>query len=93
MDGKTIQEIAKERGLVTSTIEGHLISFIPTGETRVEDFVTSEKMKAILDFYREHPDCKNSIDAKEALGKDFSYIEIKAAMIWDKGVANKAKTG
>ena len=89
-EGKTIQEIAKERGLVTATIEGHLISFIPTGETRVEDFVTPEKMKTILDFFREHPDCKNSSDAKEALGNNFSYIEIKAAMIWDRSLSLKS---
>ncbi len=77
--GQTIQDIAKERGLATTTIEGHLVSFIPTGETRVEDFVSSEKVQKIIDFYAQNPDCKTSSEAKEALGKDFSYLEIKAA--------------
>lgn len=76
--GQTIREIAKERGLATTTIEGHLVSFIPTGETRVEDFVSAEKVQKIIDFYAQNPDCKTSSEAKEALGKDFSYLEIKA---------------
>jgi hypothetical protein len=77
--GQTIREIAKERGLATTTIEGHLVSFIPTGETRVEDFVSLEKVQKIIDFYAQNPDCKTSSEAKEVLGKDFSYLEIKAA--------------
>lgn len=85
-EGKTAKEIARERKLTLSTVEGHLISFIPTGETFVEDFVTPEKREIILDFFRRNPESKNSSDAKKELGDNFSYIEIKAAMIWQRNL-------
>jgi predicted ATPase len=80
-EGKSVEEIAKERNLTTQTIEGHLTSFIPTGETKVEDFVSPEKMNVIIDFYRNNPDSKNSSAVKHSLGDDYSYMEIKAVMM------------
>lgn len=90
-EGKTVREIAKARGLVTATIEGHLISFIPSGEISVDNFVSFEKVKTILDFYRKNPDCTKLNDAKTALGKDFSYVEIKAALVWGKSESGETK--
>ncbi|MCK5401213.1 MAG: HRDC domain-containing protein, partial [Flavobacteriaceae bacterium] len=42
-NGKTIGEIAKERGLTKNTIEGHLASFITSGEIKITDLMPVEK--------------------------------------------------
>jgi uncharacterized protein YpbB len=38
-EGKRIEDIAKERSMAVSTIEGHLASFIPSGEVKIADFL------------------------------------------------------
>ena len=49
--GKTLEEIAKERGFIVSTIEGHLSEFIIGGMLPIENFVSQEQqdnIKALL---------------------------------------------
>ena len=41
--GKTVAEIAAERGLAASTIEGHLSFYIYKGCNRITEMVTEEK--------------------------------------------------
>ncbi len=76
--GRPISEIAAERGLATSTIEGHLARFIPTGEVKLGELVPEHKVepirKAIIELNAE-----TSIGpVKELLGEDYSYGEIRA---------------
>jgi uncharacterized protein YpbB len=74
--GKTIEEIATERGMAVSTIEGHLAHFIGTGELTIEQFVPSEKVSIISDYFIKN----NSISlgpAKTALGNSVSYAELR----------------
>jgi len=49
-EGKSIVEIAGERGMAVSTIEGHLASFVGTGDIRIEQLVKSNKVKEIQQF-------------------------------------------
>ncbi len=77
-DGKSMEEIAKERSLATSTIEGHLMSFIGT-EFKLTDLVSEEKISkinAVIDSLEEVS--PGAVKAK--LGDDFSYAQIKAVM-------------
>jgi len=74
--GLSVFEIAKERGLVSTTIEGHLAHFIPTGEVKITDIIPKEKyvelkkvMKSIV--FKNLTDLKNQIDDK------FTYSEIR----------------
>ena len=46
-EGKSIAEIAKLRELATGTIEGHLSRFIPTGEIKITDILSEEKIENI----------------------------------------------
>jgi ATP-dependent DNA helicase RecQ len=79
-NGKTVSEIAKERGLAVSTIETHLVKFIPTGELIVEDLVPLEKIEPIREAIFEL-NAENGISPiKEFLGDDFSYGEIRAVV-------------
>ncbi|MCR6640884.1 MAG: helix-turn-helix domain-containing protein [Sporocytophaga sp.] len=79
--GKTIEKIAEERGLNKSTIEGHLASFIFTGEVAVNDIVKEDKLKVIVDVIEEMGDLRISL-YKDRLGEDYSYSEIKAVLNW-----------
>lgn len=77
-EGKPIAEIAALRQLSSGTVEGHLASFIGTGEVRIEELVAGDKIRRIAD-------CLNSRDLtaqelKQELGPDFSYGEIRAVM-------------
>jgi hypothetical protein len=48
LQGKSILEIAKLRGLGLPAIEYHLASFIPTGEIRLQDLISSELLNKVL---------------------------------------------
>ncbi len=74
--GKTILEIATERGLAKSTIESHLAHFIPTGEIKITDLMTINKYKELKKImksikYTSFSELKNKIDTK------FTYPEIR----------------
>jgi len=79
-DGKSVAQIAAERGLGISTIEGHLTKFIPTGEVRLDQFVTIEKVEIIRNAIEKHSESNALSPIKEYLGEDFTYGEIRAVM-------------
>ncbi len=71
-----ISEIARERGLVVSTVEGHLAFFVEKGVLAVERVVDTEKLQQIEQKLAEMPG--NSFgEIKLALGDTCSYGEIK----------------
>ena len=79
--GKTIPEIATERGLATTTIEGHLSYFVQTGEIDVLEFVREEKIPAIKDAVESYG-FEKLAPLKEVLGDNYTYGEIKAVIGW-----------
>jgi len=79
--GRTIPEIATERGLAATTIEGHLSYFVQTGEIDVLEFVREDKIPAIKDAVESYGYEKLS-PLKEVLGDDYSYGEIRAVIGW-----------
>ncbi|OIQ67405.1 ATP-dependent DNA helicase RecQ [mine drainage metagenome] len=83
--GKTIPEIAAERGLAASTIEGHLSYYIYTGALDLSTLVTEEKQKKIKDAVESYGAEKLS-PLKEILGEEYSYGDIKAVIAWMRKV-------
>lgn len=75
--GQTIGEIAETRGLATSTIEGHLLEFIKSGELDIHALMNPDKLKTISTHILAHPDSKTS-EVKAALGDEYSFNEIRA---------------
>lgn len=71
--GKSIAEIAQQRGFVNTTIENHLAWFIGQGELDILDLLSIEKFAAIKDKLSD----LNTYSLKEALGDDYSYGEIR----------------
>lgn len=77
--GKSVEEIAASRGLSPMTIEGHLASFVATGEIDIEELVPLDKVAPILKVIEE-TDITALSAIKEKLSNDFSYGEIKAVV-------------
>ena len=89
-EGKTIDEIALARAMSPVTIQGHLATFILTGEVDILDLVTIEKLDKIIAVASDN---MTHTMMKELLGTDISYGEIKAAcnfIEYEKGI-NKVK--
>jgi hypothetical protein len=77
--GKTIEDIAIERGLARVTIEGHLAQFVKTGELSVHDFLPAEKINSILQMVEQSNNLAVT-PIKGMLGDEFSYGEIRAVI-------------
>ncbi len=73
--GKTMTEIARERGFSVSTIEGHLAHYITSGELDVTELVSEEKIKMVVDYIGENPQ-KSVGEIKFSLGDKISYGEL-----------------
>ena len=82
--GQSIAEIAALRNLSPITIEGHLATFVQTGEIDVSNFVSREKILVIQDTVKKYGDAMLS-PLKEILGEEYSYNEIKATIAWMRG--------
>lgn len=78
-EGKSIEDIAKERSLATNTIEGHLATFVAKGELDAKTFVKSEKFEPIIEAAKEL-DTMNLGPIKNYLGEEYSYTEIRFVM-------------
>ncbi len=78
--GHSISAIAKARDLAPSTIETHLVRFIPTGEILLADLVPSHKIEPIRQAVIELNAGTATGPVKEFLGDDYSYGEIRAVI-------------
>ena len=74
--GKTISEIALERGLVKETVIGHLAKFAEQGLLDISRVVTSDKIKAFEDLFKVDPK-ETLTEWKNALPSDFEFNEIR----------------
>jgi len=74
--GKTIPEVAKERGLVTETIYGHLAKFAEQGLLDITRIFAKEKIQTFEEEFK-----KNQFESlnewKKALPNDFEFNEIR----------------
>jgi hypothetical protein len=75
-EGKTMQEIADERGLVVSTIEGHLSSFVATGEVQIEEVLPVQDIEKISAYFLTASDLSLN-PARAAFGEQYSYGQLK----------------
>ena len=78
--GKSIADIASLRSLSSSTIEAHLVTFIATGEIKLSELVSAEKIENLLKVIDELGPAPLA-QIKEKLGDAFTYSEIRASMM------------
>ena len=77
--GKMPEEIAQERGLSLTTIEGHLAYYVGLGMIPITQFMTQEKFEKIT-LVSQNIESESKLSTiKDALGDDFTYSEIKYA--------------
>ena len=78
-EGRSIPQIAAERGLAVSTIERHLVHFVANGELEIKRVLPDEKRlvieKAIADSQG-----GSLKEVKTSLGDGYSYGEIKLVL-------------
>ncbi len=74
--GKDTAAIAAERGLASSTIEGHLAHYVAAGKLDIHDLVDKEKVTMILQAITAKSDASLS-QLKTHLGEDCSYGDIR----------------
>ncbi|HKL38795.1 MAG TPA: helix-turn-helix domain-containing protein, partial [Bacteroidales bacterium] len=77
--GKNVEQIAKERGLAVTTIEGHLSHWVRQGEIQATLFVDPQKLEQILEVARRIESLKLN-DLKARLGDEFTYSDLKFAL-------------
>ncbi|UFH33524.1 helix-turn-helix domain-containing protein [Chryseobacterium sp. C-71] len=74
--GKTISEIALERGLVKETVLGHLARFAEQGLLDLSRVITSDKIKTFEKAFKTDPQ-ETLNEWKTALPNDFDFNEIR----------------
>jgi ATP-dependent DNA helicase RecQ len=74
--GKTVPEIALQRGLTEGTIQAHLCSFIQTGEIDIFNLLSKEKFEIIKSTLVNTTEGGTSA-VKNKLGDEYSYGEIR----------------
>ncbi|MGN6340856.1 MAG: helix-turn-helix domain-containing protein [Ginsengibacter sp.] len=82
-EGKTIEEIAKQRNLAVSTIQGHLLPFIASKQINIDDLVSPDKQKIIREAIHIHGS-DSTKTLKDNLPDDISYGEIKMVIAAEK---------
>jgi len=74
--GKTISEIALERGLVKETVIGHLAKFAEQGLLDISRIITTDKIKTFEQIFYKEPK-ENLTEWKNALPNNFEFNEIR----------------
>jgi hypothetical protein len=77
--GKSVERIAKERGLTINTVLGHLASFIPSGEVKVTDLISEEHYKELKKIIPKK-EFESLTDLKNQLDDKYSYSDIKLVL-------------
>lgn len=77
--GMSVEQIAGKRNLSVSTIEGHLASFILTGDIGIKELIPEHKIASIAEAIREMGGA-GLTPIRVRLGNDYSFGEIKAVM-------------
>jgi hypothetical protein len=75
-EGKSVSQIAEERKLSITTIEGHLAYYVSTGDLPVDKFVTPGTADLIASHFDKTDDFRLG-PVKEALGERVTWSEIR----------------
>lgn len=85
--GKSIEEIAKLRGLSPTTIESHLAEMVFLGEIQLDELVSSDKVEVIQSTFLKFGSDRLAL-IKEILGETYTYAELKAVQSFLRRTSN-----
>ncbi len=74
--GLSIEEIAKKRELVESTVESHLSHFIGTGEIDVKKIIDPKRIENVIKIL-DHNKTSGLTELRELTNNDYSYSELR----------------
>ncbi|SDW34552.1 helix-turn-helix domain-containing protein [Aequorivita viscosa] len=77
--GKSISEIALERNLTVGTIEGHLTSFLASGEIEITELMPEKKFLEIKNIIETIP-YEGFSDLKSKIDDTFSYSDLRMVL-------------
>jgi GTPase SAR1 family protein len=77
--GMTIEDIATDRSMAVSTIEGHLAYFVGTGEISISRLVPQEKVEWVISYLKNN-NYHGLGQIKAALGDKVSFAELRFVM-------------
>ena len=75
-DGLSIAEIAEKRGLVTTTVEGHIARGIEENELKIDKFMDEDDRETIEQVLQENPEGNSGLIYGKLKGQ-YSYSQIK----------------
>lgn len=75
-EGMSVQRIARERGLVDSTIIGHLSYYVSKGELSIDKILDIDALKEIMVYFDRHPETTYS-EAVKDLKEKYSYAILR----------------
>lgn len=78
--GYTIAQIAEKRGLNPSTIEGHLVRYVASGDIDVHDFIDGDTFEKVEAYLAGHPDEKALKPIYEYFDSKISYGALRMAI-------------
>ncbi|MCQ2322618.1 MAG: helix-turn-helix domain-containing protein [Bacteroidales bacterium] len=78
-EGLTLEEIADRRGMVLSTIQGHVAEMILKGYASAKDFMTEEHYDNIVEYFTETQDAALGA-AHDVLGDDYTFGELRMVL-------------
>ncbi len=81
--GKSLQEIAAERSMSVSTIEGHAARGIAEDVLRIEELLPADVRDALGDWMRENPQSDLN-DARANFGATYTYGQLRMVQAWVK---------
>ncbi len=80
-EGKSLEEVAKERGLSLGTIEGHAAKGITEDLVDIDAVLSVQIRDVIANWWRENPD-KHSNEARAHFGEKYSYGQLRIVQAW-----------
>ncbi|WP_129715355.1 helix-turn-helix domain-containing protein [Pedobacter sp. SYP-B3415] len=77
--GQSIQDIARERKLSVTTIEGHLCRYVANGSLEATELISKDELASLLAAFG-GLETKKLSEIKDHVGQDYSYFVIKVAL-------------
>lgn len=78
-EGLSVEEIAERRGLVSSTIMGHLEEYVLSGDIPATNFISEERLERLEEIISTN-EFSGLTELKSIVGDDFSYPELRLAI-------------
>lgn len=75
-EGKDLKEIARNRNLAESTIEGHFAQLVKSGDIKIHELMSDERVHIIENAIAETSE-NSTTPVKQLLGEEYSYGEIR----------------